>query len=257
MVINESVMNQLPRPALADLTTLPMRSGAELAEFGPVLVVAPHPDDETLGCGGLIALLSGLGCPVRVLIVSDGTGSHPRSRRYPAPALQALRAQESLTALRLLDVPPAAIRFLNFKDTAVPGKGEVEFEEAVTLCRAEIADFRPGLIACPWRRDPHCDHRASWQIVQAAVSRASEPVRIIEYPIWVWQLAEAGDAPLTNEVRAWRLDISAVLGQKQAAIASYHSQITDLIDDDPLGFRLSPETLAYFKQPFEYYLESL
>ena len=47
------------------------------------LILAPHPDDESLGCGGLIAEACARGRPPAVIIVSDGTGSHPLSREYP------------------------------------------------------------------------------------------------------------------------------------------------------------------------------
>lgn len=248
----------LARSPLANPAALPLRPATAVAGFGPTLVIAPHPDDESLGCGGAIALLRRIGCAVRVLFVSDGTLSHPASRRFPAPALRALREREALAALGELGVDPVAAAFLRLKDRAVPLPGADGFEGALARCRAHLATITPApaTILLPWRRDPHPDHRASWQLVQAAIAGLDPPPRLVEYPIWIWELAERDDAPAWDEVTAWRLDVGAVLPHKLAAIASHRSQTTDLIDDDPEGFRLTPEILAHFGHPWETYLEA-
>ena len=77
----------------------------------PVVVLAPHPDDETLGCGGLIALKRSLGAPVRVIFMTDGAGSHSGVDR---PALTATRKEEASAACNVLGVHagrPALPRF--------------------------------------------------------------------------------------------------------------------------------------------------
>jgi LmbE family N-acetylglucosaminyl deacetylase len=85
-----------------------------------VLIVAPHPDDETLGCGGAIALLAAKGYDLQVLVISDGTGSHPHSQTHPAPVLESIRSQETIAALGILGVDPGSIAFLHLKDGAIP-----------------------------------------------------------------------------------------------------------------------------------------
>ncbi len=89
------------RTLLADPEALPFRD-IRTIDRQRVLIVAPHPDDETLGCGGAISLLCRQGYDVNVPIVSDGTGSHPNSQKYPAPILRWIRSQETLTALAIL-----------------------------------------------------------------------------------------------------------------------------------------------------------
>ncbi|MDQ3548830.1 MAG: PIG-L family deacetylase, partial [Chloroflexota bacterium] len=98
---------------------LPLRSVEEIGTLGPTLVIAPHQDDESLGCGGAIALLSDAGMPVHVVFVSDGSGSHPASRRFPAPALTTLREREALAALAILGVQPTSVTFLRLPDRYV------------------------------------------------------------------------------------------------------------------------------------------
>ncbi|MGI4788704.1 MAG: PIG-L deacetylase family protein [Janthinobacterium lividum] len=236
---------------------IPLFPSETVREWGPTLVVAPHPDDETLGCGGAIALLSALNLPVNVLFISDGKGSHPNSRQYPPSALRDLREQEAREALEMLGAAPSAPIFLRLPDGSVPGEHAVDFAEAVALCRSILEDFKPQTVLMPWRRDPHPDHRATSQIMRAALGGISDGPRILEYPIWAWERAAPEDVPHADEVRAFRLDIGKVTDVKRSAVAAHRSQVTHMIDDDPDGFWLSPEVLAHFDRSWEVYLEVL
>ena len=220
------------------------------------LVVAPHPDDETLGCGGAIALLSAFGYPVHVLVISDGTLSHPRSLKYPASRLRALREMETLEALSTLGVAEMDVTFLRLPDGSIPTLESLQIQEAVERCRMWLEKLLPETIFLPWRHDPHPDHRATGQLIRTALDFLNDSPRIIEYPIWDWDPEQQSD--FTSEsVVGWRLDIQAVLEVKLKAIAAYRSQTTDLIDDDPEGFQLTPEMLANFARSWELYLEEM
>jgi LmbE family N-acetylglucosaminyl deacetylase len=242
---------------------LPLRALDDLP-LAPVLVVAPHPDDETLGCGGAIAQLRSQGYPVQVLVISDGTRSHPRSKQYPAPRLQQLRESETLAALALLQVEANCVTFLGLPDGAVPAPDSAWFAQAlaqapppaqaaVEQCRAYLKRVLPQTIFLPYQHDPHRDHRASWQLVQAALAVLPQPPRQIEYPIWDWDPHQR--QPLARGYEAWRLDIAGQVALKRQAIDCYRSQTTDLIQDDPTGFRLSPAMIANFLHPWEIFLE--
>ncbi len=227
--------------------SVPLVSIESIAQ-SPVLVVAPHPDDETLGCGGAIALLNSLHCDVRVLVISDGTRSHPHSLKYPAAKLQKLRESETLAALYLLGLEAKNVTFLGLQDGSI----STQYESAVARCRAYLAEINFSLIFLPWRYDPHPDHQASWQLIQTALASLPQP-KIIEYPIWDWDEKQRRNLP--EQTKIWRLDISKVVLLKQQAISAYRSQITNLIDDDPEGFRLTPSMLANFARPWEVYME--
>lgn len=216
-----------------------------------ILIVAPHPDDETLGCGGAIALFRQLNLPVSVAVVSDGTKSHPNSVAYPPPKLKKLREQESLAALAILGVAPEAVTFLGMPDGEVSISSESE--KAIASIDQYLTKLVPSIIFLPWRKDPHPDHRASWQLFTTAIKNLATPPRLIEYPIWDWDTKQRGD--FADSINAWRLNINSVLELKQKAIAQYRSQISDLIKDDPQGFRLTPQMLQNFTQPWEIYLE--
>ncbi|TGE26021.1 PIG-L family deacetylase [Hymenobacter aquaticus] len=235
---------------------LPSRPAGYAATLGHTLVVIPHPDDESLGCGGLLALLRQAGQPVSAVLVSDGTMSHPNSRRFPAAARQALREQELREALEILGVETADTLYMQLPDGAVPTVDQPGFAAAANQLQAYLTRQRPTTLLVPWRRDPHPDHRATSQLVQAALAALPAKPRILEYVVWAWERAAAADLPQPGEVHGWQLDIAPVLAQKQRAIASHRSQLTNLIDDDPNGFQLSGSMLAHFARPFEVYLES-
>lgn len=247
--MTHSVSNPSP---LADPLQLPLHSITHVTGSS-ILIVAPHPDDETLGCGGAIALLHSLSCEVRVLVVSDGTRSHPNSRAYPPPRLRSLREAETLAALSQLGVETEQVTFLRLPDGALPDQTAANFDQAVAICQAYIQPILPEIIFLPYQFDPHPDHRATWELIHQSLLNLSHSARCIEYPIWDWDITQRNQ--LSSSLHPWRLDIASVSHLKQRAIQCYQSQISDLIHDDPQGFRLKPELLAHFTHPWELYLE--
>lgn len=243
--MNSKVLDASP---LADISSISLRRNDYVKNWGKTLIVAPHPDDESLGCGGAIALLRNFDVEVYVLVLSDGTLSHPNSVKFSAEKLRDLRETEMLNALEILGVSEENTTFFRYKDRSVPNSDSFE---TVARCKSYLNSIKPQTIFVPWRRDPHPDHRAAFSLIKAA----NEMAKIIEYPIWLWEIAESDDAPKNDEVTAFRLDISSVIAQKKQAINAHQSQTTDLIDDDPHGFRLTPEILANFGENWEVYLK--
>lgn len=233
-----------------------VRQLADLKEIGSALILAPHPDDESLGCGGTIAQLRALQYDVHVVFMSDGTLSHPNSKAYPADRLRDLRESEAREALRILMVDPEACTFLRCRDRQVPMIDTPGFGEATAILTSLLDRLKPSTLFMPWRRDPHPDHRASWQIGQAALRHSFHQPRVLEYPIWLWELGTPEDWPYADEVELWNVSIGSVIDQRNQAIAAHRSQVTRLIDDDPTAFYLSPELLNHFRQPRELFLES-
>ena len=219
---------------------------------GGLVVVAPHPDDESLGCGGLIAEACARGTPTRLVVVSDGVGSHPGSLRYPPPRLRALREQETRVAAAELGLPASSIRFLGLPDCFVPVSGS-QADAAGAAIAAAAQEVQAGAVCVTWRRDPHCDHLASAVIVEGARDKFGG-ARVLAYPIWGWTLPF--DQDVGSPPRGVRIDVSRHLPAKLAAVAAHRSQTTDLIDDCPDGFRLTPEMIALFAKPHEILLET-
>ena len=228
--------------------TLPLAPEQCVTGFGTTLIIAPHADDESLGCGGVISLLRKYGQNVYIVLLSDGTLSHPNSREFPAEKLRDLREKELLDACEILGVSAEHVIFCRYSDRNVPTPASKQFGAAVKNLSKMMSILKPQSVFVPWRRDPHPDHQAAFQLIDAADTLNA---KIYEYPIWLEELGENGDAPTTEESMPFRLNISSVLDQKQHAISQHKSQITDLINDDPEGFRLSEEMLSQFNVPYE------
>lgn len=220
----------------------------------PVLVLAPHADDESLGCGGLIAALCEAEVPVYVWLISDGTMSHPNSLDYPPDRREALREVEFRRACIQLGVSNDNLTFFRFPDTKVPLPGAPEFEKAAARMAGQLRALAPGTIFTPWRRDPHCDHQATTALICAAISQTGWPGALYEYPIWLYELAAKGDAPHPGEVEVFTFQLSEELSEKKKkAIENHASQLGQIIHDDPEAFSLQPQMLAHFLTPTEYY----
>ena len=224
-------------------------------EWGDTLVVAPHPDDESLGCGGTLARLAKRGNRVGVVWVSDGSASHPGSIKFPPPQLAKLRQIEALEALRELGLPLGCARFLGLPDGALPFAGEVGFDWALDKVTEVLREFSPQTLVLPWRRDPHRDHRATWYYFAGAARKLNWQGTALEYLVWAFERGAPDEWPQSNEARAFRVDIGEVLSRKKAAIEAHESQVTHLIDDANDGFWLSPAVLAHFERPYEIFVE--
>ena len=233
--------------AIAAFERLPLRPLSELLSPGPLLILAPHPDDESLGCGGLIAAACQAGAPPFVLITTDGAGSHPNSRAYPARRLRALREREALDATGILGLPPDRLGFLGLEDTHSPTSGPA-FDAAVTAIASLALRINAATILSTWAHDPHCDHESAHDLATAAAHEAT--LIHLAYPVWGWTLPPATKLA-TRTPTGFRLDITAQVPRKREAITAHRSQYGGLITDDPTGFVLPQGLLDVFDRPFE------
>lgn len=217
------------------------------------MILAPHPDDESLGCGGLISLLVAHNINVSVVVTTDGSMSHPNAKSYSPQQLAEVRKGEILNALGILGVAKEKSYFLNGKDSALASKNEVGFSELVDKLALLLKEELPQLVLVPYELDPHCDHRATWQLLNEALKNFSK-VKVWEYPIWLYELAAQGDIPTLKNGELKKLYVQPFLEKKMAAIHSHLSQTTRMIDD-PTGFMLTPQIIEHFATDYEYFFE--
>jgi LmbE family N-acetylglucosaminyl deacetylase len=198
-----------------------------LAGHGPFLVIAPHPDDETLGCGAFIARARRLQQQVRIVIVTDGREGVPDSL-VTSEETAALRRTEALTAAALLGVTAENVVFLNIPDSQAHGH-QPAIEEAL---RREIESLRPRLVFSPYEMDKHEDHRAATRAVNSLRRKNLIPCPVYEYPIWFW-ISGIWDFIVNPErfrlIR--RMDMQGYSDIKMEALKAHRSQFPHLFDD--------------------------
>lgn len=218
-----------------------------------VLVIAPHPDDETLGCGGLIWHLVKLGRQVHVVFVTDGGASHLKSPTWSRQRLAAQREQEAARALQRLGAGREARTFMRLHDAAMPAPHTPGHDRARETAELIVDQFQPDLTVLPWRRDPHCDHRDSWRLFQPLLKNRLPQSEVWEYAIWLDELGTSEDKPRNDEMECLSLHIREALDAKLHAVHAHHTQLGSLITDDPSGFALTKTTINRLVCPVETY----
>lgn len=216
-----------------------------------VLVLAPHPDDETLGCGALLAACFAAGRPAHVLVLTDGDKSHRASAHWPPDRLARQRRHEALQAVRRLGGRDADVSFLGFPDCGVPDAGPA-LVIAAQRVKAVLDRHGLGVLIATAETDPHCDHQATARIA-LTVRRMSPGLNLLFYPIWSRNagLGPSGPGGFTEH----RLSPGVHAAAKRAALQAHASQLGALITDDPGGFTLPPALVEFLLTEDEIFLE--
>lgn len=163
-----------------------------------VLVVAPHPDDETIGCGGTLALLADGGARVTVVVATAGEATIGSSLAPAATA--AARRLEAIEACAILGVPPPV--FLGLADGRLSSSRDALAEGL----RLAVATADPDLVLAPWPLDRHADHRCCAEVVGEVVEDRTD--------VWGYE----AHVPVTP-TRA--VDITSVVDRKRRALAAH------------------------------------
>lgn len=211
---------------------------------GGLLVVAPHPDDESLAMGRLIATLRAAGRPLAVVVLTDGGGSHASARLGPS-GLARLRRRELREALRTLGGADEIVH-LGHPDPGAPDTPDHwELRQVAALLRRH----RLARAATCWRGDPHVDHSAGARWTMELCRRLGLPPPV-EAPVW----GRFTEDPPAQGQRLVRFTGRHASSAKDRAIAAHRSQMTGLIPDDPTGFVMTRETQAHFRNHDELFL---
>ncbi|WP_328457554.1 bifunctional PIG-L family deacetylase/class I SAM-dependent methyltransferase [Amycolatopsis sp. NBC_00438] len=208
--------------------------------FGRALVVAAHPDDETLGASGLLQHLHAAGTAVTLVVATDGEAAFPDAGPGERRELGRTRRRELRDSLReqgLSDVEPVWL--------GLPDSGLAAHEDVLTDALREHAEGR-DLVLLPWPEDPHPDHRAAGR---AALAAAPVSAHRWSYPIWLWHRRSPSDTGIPwHHARSYRLT-DAERTAKAAAVAAFTSQLKPgPRGEDPI---LPPDVLAHFDRPAE------
>jgi LmbE family N-acetylglucosaminyl deacetylase len=202
----------------------------------PTVVVSPHPDDETLGAGGLIATQCRRGVPVTVVAVTDGEAAYPDS-----PGLGAFRRGEQERALAQLGVGRFRIVRLRLPDSRV-----AEHEDSLARMLSPLVAGNTLLVA-PWRSDPHPDHEAAGRVAETIARSAG--ATLISYLFWTWHRNPV-DSLASLALVKLNLD-EELQAAREAALSQYRSQLAH-----ESGFPILPKLLlAPVRRSFESFIQ--
>jgi LmbE family N-acetylglucosaminyl deacetylase len=191
----------------------------------PAIIFAPHQDDETFGCGGLIAMKRERAVPVKVVFLTDGAGSHKHLSTSECEQLKAKRFTEAHSAGAVLGLRRDDLLFLDLPDGGLRQLSERQREEAIERIMSILKLFQPEEVYVPHRHDRHKDHEASFELVTTALKRSGLTAQILQYPIWLVWWSALGWRLRWRDLRGAKvLKIDGVLGKKRAAIEAYYSQ---------------------------------
>lgn len=159
-----------------------------------VLILAPHPDDESLAAGGLIQRAVAAGARIRVVFATDGD-NNPWPQRFVERRLQIRHAdrarwgrrrrKEALAALACLGLGKNCARFLAMPDQGATGLLLHADENALFSLWAELTEWRPTVLVLPSGADAHPDHSALFVLMQLALARAEISPRQLRYLVHV------------------------------------------------------------------------
>jgi len=191
---------------------------------GRLLVVAAHPDDETLGAGGFLRAAHAGGAEVRLVVATDGEAAFPTAGPDRRSALARQRRTELDQALATLDLGDAEVHRLGLPDSGLAG---VE-QELVAALRPLAADA--DVCLAPWTRDPHPDHAAAGRALLAAAPAGAHR---FGYPIWTWPWGDPQDPDLPwDNACEHHLDAESRRA-KRRAIGCHASQLQPAPDGGP------------------------
>jgi LmbE family N-acetylglucosaminyl deacetylase len=198
---------------------------------GPVLIIAPHMDDESLGCGLLLA-----GHPrkefLHLLFVTDGSHSPERSAGADEAVRRKLaqtREQEAREAMAVLGVPAGNAAFLGFEDGTLANRKPALQAALVEQIRRVDA----GTVLVPFRYDRHPDHLAISHAVADAHRAGAIAASVIEYFVYSqWRLLPGGDvrAYLPAADLRLRRPTNETARLKRRALECHRSQVSCFYD---------------------------
>jgi LmbE family N-acetylglucosaminyl deacetylase len=200
------------------------------------LVLAPHPDDETLGCGATVMRRIDAGSAVHVVVITDGATWPPH---HPAEQNIAVRHAELLAACAVLGLGEDALTRLMFPETELDAAGEPLVDAVADAVRSH----RPDDVLVTSEADPHADHAALGRAARRAV--AGTGVRLLVYPIWQWTRPRSWQRTLAAASPAETVSTDGYRERKVRAMAVFHSQMSAAAGGDQKE-GLTPGFLSHF-----------
>ena len=191
-----------------------------------MLVVSPHADDETLGCGGLLALKRQRGEDVTVVYLTDSAGSPEAGGSADRSAR---RQSEAWAALAVLGVPRDRAFFLQAPDGCLNRLPPDQRARVVGTLATRLSEIRPTEVFVPFLGGGSTEHDAAVEITREALRAAGLAADVWEYPVWAWWDPRRLAGQLGRPHENFHVVLGSARATKQAALACHVSQVEPAI----------------------------
>jgi LmbE family N-acetylglucosaminyl deacetylase len=217
------------------------------------LIVSPHPDDETIGCGGIMIARRELGLETHIVLLTNGQASHAGHPKLDVEELSRLRRNESRRAVAALAGPDAKIHFLNYSDGELDCLTPEKAGGLVDSLAALIERLKPGEILIPCFAEGSSEHDASHRYAVSAVARISPRPRVLEYVVWGLRNPFHLLSAASTARAVYRCGLGSRRSDKRRALRMYRTQV-DAVPPwtDPI---LSKSLVSLFDTGEEFFLE--
>ena len=211
---------------------------------GATLVIAPHPDDETLGCGGMIATRAAEGRRVVLVVVTDGRALFRRFGVTDPSELDvsAMRKAETLRAVEILGANPRDVRFLDFENERLAEQRA----EAGRRLEAILSELSPSEVYVTSPFEGHREHVLANELTRAACAATGKCPSLLEYVVTLGR----GQTLDTVPRRVVRMNVSAVRDRERRALAQFRSHLDLIYKGQPAPLTPNYDRYLTDEEPF-------
>lgn len=188
------------------------------------MVISPHPDDESFGCGGTLALMARRGVLLHITFVTDGSASHPGHPLVTPADIAGRRHAEANKAAAILGIGPGNVTFLKAPDGELDRLTGQPLQDVLDGIAGLLSQLRPEAILLPCRGDGSSEHDAAFRLVRRVLDNSDVRPRILEFPVWSWWNPILILRSMFAYKHVWRVELGDARDVKALAMASYVSQ---------------------------------
>lgn len=208
------------------------------------VIIAPHPDDETFGCAGLICQKTLLNADLTVIFLTRGESS------LSDISTDEIAFHRFNTAYRICKkLGVKQILCLNLTDGSIPNRGEFGYESALRVLLEKLRDINPKEVFCTHDAEGWSDHTAAFELAYDSLRQLNSMSDLYKYWVWVWFSVPLRNFKMLNFSHTFRLSIKNVINEKNIAIHSYLDDKTS--DGRPYCGVLPNRFISAFKWPYE------
>ena len=194
---------------------------SDLCHKGTMVLFAPHPDDETLGCGGFLAKRIDEGYAVFVVVLTKGEKLFSRMLDIfedPSPSeVCEMRRSETRRATEIMGLPRENLLFLDFEDAMLEIQGEAAVKAVIEILQQK----KPCEVMCTSEHEAHADHVAAYRIVRRACEKVGDGIAIRKYITLLAEGVSISQLPGRIET----VDVRKYLPAKRKAVAQFRSHL--------------------------------